>query len=242
MKNSYYIGNWKMNGSKNLVDDYVDILSKKNLPESSKIIICPPFTLLDYAESNFNKMKNIELGAQNISSVTNGANTGSISAELVSPYCRYIIIGHSEIREKGETNKEIQAKLKLCSEYNLIPIVCIGEKIFNKNLDNTLEFVEQQLESIYQNINFKNIIIAYEPVWAIGNDKFCDPERASKVLEFIHNKAKILNNQIDTSVIYGGSVNIDNYKKYLEKQNINGLLIGRSSLDPQTFYKIINNS
>ena len=124
----------------------------------------------------------------------------------------------------------------------MIPIVCIGEKIFNKNLDNTLEFVEQQLESIYQNINFKNIIIAYEPVWAIGNDKFCDHERASKVLEFIHNKAKILNNQIDTSVIYGGSVNIDNYKKYLEKQNINGLLIGRSSLDPQTFYKIINNS
>ncbi len=242
MKNSYYIANWKMNGSKNLVDDYADILSKSNLPESSNIIICPPFTLLDYAESNFNKMKSIELGAQNISSATNGANTGSISAELVSPYCSYTIIGHSEIREKGETNKEIQAKLKLSSEYNLIPIVCIGEKIFNKNLDNTLEFVEQQLESIYQNINFKNIIIAYEPVWAIGSDKFCDPERASKVLEFIHNKAKILNNQIDTSVIYGGSVNLDNYKKYLEKQNINGLLIGRSSLDPQTFYKIINNS
>ncbi len=242
MKNTYYIANWKMNGSKNLVDDYTDILIKSDVPQSSKIIICPPFTLLDYAKTNFNKMNNIELGAQNISSSTHGANTGDISAKLVSPYCNYIIIGHSEIREKGDTNKEIQTKLKLCFENNLIPIVCIGEKLFNKNLDNTLDFIKQQLEAIYLNINFKNIIIAYEPVWAIGNDKFCDPERANKVLGFIHNKAKLLNNQIDTSVIYGGSVNLDNYKNYLEKQNINGLLIGRSSLDPQAFYKIINNS
>ena len=242
MDNTYYIANWKMNGSKNLVDQYIKHSSKYPTPKSSSIILCPPFTLLDYSKNKLPQNSAIQLGAQNISSVINGPHTGDVSAELIQPYCNYVIIGHSEVRQKGETELDIQKKLDLSSEYNLLPIVCVGEKEYDSNIDSSLQIINLQIKSIFKKLKVKKLIIAYEPVWAIGSDNYCNPERANEISEYILNETKKINNKISTTVIYGGSVNQTNYNDYLNKPNINGLLLGRASLEPDTFYKIIFNS
>jgi len=242
MKNKYYIANWKMNGTNDLVDQYSEYSSKNDISAFTSIILCPPYTLLDYSNQKFNENEFLKIGAQNISNNNNGAHTGDISIELVKPYCQYVIIGHSERRQKGETKFQIIEKLNLCSVNNLIPIVCVGENNFENNINLALETITPEIEYIVRNFKNNNLIIAYEPIWAIGNDNFCDPQRAETISKNIYKIARSINPSIDLTIIYGGSVNDDNSKDYISQPHINGLLIGRASLNAKTFYKIISNT
>jgi len=220
------IANWKMNPStlaeaKNLFNKF------KNLD----VVICPSFCYLDSkirpAGARF------ILGAQNCHWEEKGAYTGEISPKMLESLgVKYVIIGHSERRiHFQETDEIINKKLKTALEFGLIPILCIGEK----EGEDAKAIVEKQLNEDLKEIaedDIKKIIIAYEPVWAIGTGNFCEAEKAKETLEFIRGR-------INNKILYGGSVNSKTSADYM-KSGFDGLLVGGASLDAEEFAKIVN--
>ncbi len=228
MKNKpLIIANWKMNPS---TPAEVKKLFK-GLKELDAVI-CPPFCFLE-AKIRPSGAK-FKLGAQNCHWEEQGAFTGEISPKMLRGLgVEYVIIGHSERRiHFRETDEMINKKLKAALRFNLIPVLCIGEK----EGEDAQTVVEKQLEADLKEIfedNLKKIILAYEPVWAIGTGNFCDPQKAEKVLNFI--KGKMTN-----KVLYGGSVNSKISKSYLEV-GFDGLLVGGASLNIEEFTGIMKN-
>jgi len=234
------------------VDEAVEMA--KTLKESLKnvkdvdIAICPPFTSL-YPVYKVIEGSNIYLGAQNLWYEPEGAYTGEISPVfLVDVGCRYVIIGHSERRkyfeEKGNL---IASKIKSALEFKLLPIVCIGETLEQRERNETLEVLKTQFDEAFNSLNedtFTNIVIAYEPVWAIGTGKTATPETAEESHKFIRSliKAKYSSKIADTSrILYGGSVKAGNIGEIIKKEDIDGALVGGASLDPDSFSQIIQN-
>tara|TARA_B100000965_G_scaffold317740_1_gene278351 strand:+ start:218 stop:970 length:753 start_codon:yes stop_codon:yes gene_type:complete len=244
--NIYFIANWKMNG--NLADinksRSVIKLSKLKKYEKKKIIYCPPFTLLNIF---YNKVKNsnISIGAQNCHTKTEyGAFTGSINAKLIkSTGAKYIILGHSENRSSGETDSIINEKIHSALKENLKIIFCIGEKLSDKRKKNTIKILRKQINNGLKGIKkFNNIIVAYEPVWAIGTG--ITPQN-SELIKNIKNIKKIftkLKKSINIKILYGGSVDPKNSKELAKLKEINGFLIGGSSLNTKKFIDIIKKS
>ena len=214
------IANWKCNPNSFLKarNLFYDI---KKIKTNNLIVICPSFVHFNIFKFQINNK--IKAGAQDVF-YKEGAFTGKISASMLKDYkIKYVIIGHSEIRALGETDEQINKKIKSALDHELIPILCVGEK---KDED-----VKKILESQLKNIISKKIIIAYEPVWAIGTGKFCSSEKANKVLEFIKKRFK-------NKIIYGGSVNGNVIKNY---SNFDGVLVGSASLNSKEFIKIVKN-
>ena len=218
------IANWKCN-PKTLAE------AKKlfNAVKNTKAVICPPFVYLPFLKYEF-------LGAQDCHYEQSGAFTGEVSPKMLKDLgCKYVIIGHSERRiHFKETDEMINKKLKAALKVGLIPILCIGEK----KGENVQKVISNQLKKDLANIPKKDlakIIIAYEPVWAIGTGDFCKPEKAKKALNFIKNK--LPNNK----VLYGGSVNSKIAENYT-KIGFDGLLVGSASLNSKEFVKIIKNA
>lgn len=216
------IANWKMN-PKSLAEakGLFDRVKRTNA------IICPPFVYL--SELSYDK-----LGAQDCFWEQAGAYTGEVSPKMLKSLgVKYVIIGHSERRALGETEKIIEKKLRAALKAGLIPILCIGEK----KGENAKKVISRQLK----NKNLKGAIIAYEPVWAIGTGNFCSAEKAGKTRQFIcsilNSKFKIQNSKI----LYGGSVNSKIAGDYI-KVGFDGLLVGRASLDAKEFIKIVKNA
>ncbi|MQG07309.1 MAG: triosephosphate isomerase [SAR202 cluster bacterium] len=242
MNNNIYIANLKMNGNIQLIDKYINLF--KNYNGNELIILCPPFTLLDYSSNKIKTQKSIlTLGAQNIHHETEGPYTGEISANLIKSYSKYSIIGHSERRLNGETNEIITKKIISCLKNNIKPILCVGEYNYLDNANETFKIIEDQLTSLKNIVSDSklSLLIAYEPVWAIGNNNSCDPDRAGEIANFIKGfVASNTNNEIN--ILYGGSVDDKNHQGYLKQKNINGLLVGTASLDPTKFYNIVNNN
>ena len=242
MNNNIYIANLKMNGNIQLIDKYINLF--KNYNGNELIILCPPFTLLDYSSNKIKTQKSIlTLGAQNIHHETEGPYTGEISANLIKSYSKYSIIGHSERRLNGETNEIITKKIISCLKNNIKPILCVGEYNYLDNANETFKIIEDQLTSLKNIVSDSklSLFIAYEPVWAIGNNNSCDPDRAGEIANFIKGfVASNTNNEIN--ILYGGSVDDKNHQGYLKQKNINGLLVGTASLDPTKFYNIVNNN
>jgi len=252
------IGNWKCNPlrftqAQNLCRSIVLGLrkeAKKNRTkqcsfktknkEQVRIVICPPFVYInDLVALNKKLGANLEFGAQNCFWEESGAYTGEISPKMVKSLgCRYVIVGHSERRLYfNETNEIINKKLKISLRVGLTPILCIGESKKDEETGKTEEILKIQLQEGLKGVEngklVKNLIIAYEPVWAIGTGDFCDPEKASKALFFIRQRT-------NAKVLYGGSVNSKIAGEYL-KVGFDGLLIGGASLKAQEFIKIIKN-
>jgi len=233
-------GNWKMNGKlENLLE--IKKISNEFARSKIEIVICPPFTLLSAATKI---AKNIYLGAQNLHSESEGAFTGEISADmLVDLGVTYSIIGHSERRnEHNETNEIVARKVQISLEKKLQTIICIGETELQRKENSTLEILEQQLlGSLENNLNFENLIVAYEPIWAIGTGLIPKVSEISKIHDFIRVRLVELYgyNASNIPLLYGGSVNGSNAPEIFNINNVNGALVGGASLSFEKFAPII---
>ena len=244
--NMYFVANWKMHGNTADIDKSKSVIKLANLKKykNLKIIYCPPFTLLKTFFDKF-KNSNVFIGAQNCHSVSGyGAYTGSINAKLIKySGAKYIILGHSENRKFGETDKIINKKIHSALKENLKVIFCIGEKLSEKKKKNTYNILRKQLINGLKDIKkIENIIIAYEPVWSIGtgvvpkNSELTTNIRNIKKILYKFKKSKI------NKVLYGGSVNPNNAKELAKIKEINGFLVGGASLSPKKFIDIIKKS
>ena len=206
--------------------------------KNTEIVICPPFTLLSKLNESIKNTK-IKLGAQNLHFEEQGAYTGEISASMLKDVgCSYVILGHSERRQYfKETDNIINKKIKIALKNKLKVILCVGETLQQRNSNQTTKIIKNQLVRCLKNIkDMKNIVIAYEPIWAIGTGKNATPQQSEDVHKFIRNSLK--NKSI--RIIYGGSMKPDNAKELLSMPNIDGGLVGGASLDPKSFTKICN--
>ena len=233
-------GNWKMNGKlENLIE--IKKISNEFARSKIEIIICPPFTLLSAASEI---AKNVYLGAQNLHPESEGAFTGEISADmLVDLGVKYSIIGHSERRnEHNETNEIVARKVKISLEKKLQTIICIGETELQRKENSTLEILEQQLlESLANNTNSEKLIVAYEPIWAIGTGLIPEVSEISKIHDFLRVRLVELygSNASTIPLLYGGSVNGSNASEIFNVNNVNGALVGGASLSFEKFAPII---
>jgi len=234
------VGNWKMNPTSKKRAKVLFFKIEKELKKDPqilkkvKVVICPPFLYLPL----FLKRKSkISLGAQNVFFEEKGAFTGEISPRMLKGFgVEFVILGHSERRKYfGETDEMIEKKLKAVLKFNLKPILCIGETEKERKEGKTFKVLKRQLKVI-SNLKSKiqNLILAYEPVWAIGTKNPCDPEKAREVFVFLRRILK------KNKILYGGSVDSKNAKDYIEV-GFNGLLIGGASLNPKEFVQIIKD-
>lgn len=240
MREKYIIGNWKMNKtnkeSKELLSLFKDELDG-NLDKGIHVVVCPPYTSLETAANILNKT-NIELGAQNVHYAPNGAYTGEISVAMLNELgVKFCIVGHSERRAMFvETDKLVNLKIQELIKNGLIPVVCVGETLEQRESGSYKEFVQKQITEAFRNIdatNVVNCIIAYEPIWAIGTGKTATVEQAEDMCTYIRNVvSQLYNKQVSQNIciLYGGSVNINNSKDIMKAPNIDGALIGGASL------------
>ena len=240
-KYMYFIANWKMFGSLNSLkslDKFIKFFKNFKKNTYSKIIYCPPATLINPMIKKLKKTR-IQIGAQNCHENQNyGAFTGSINAKMLkSVGATYVIIGHSENRQKGETDKLINNKIKSALKSGLKVIFCIGETLKEKKTKKTKKLLSKQIKLGLNKIkNNKNIIIAYEPIWSIGSGLIPKKKELFETIRFIKKKAK------NFKVLYGGSVNPKNINSLNLINNIDGYMIGGASQDPKKFIDIIKKT
>ena len=195
-------------------------------------MICPPFIYLPL-------LKGLTLGAQDSYWEEKGAYTGEVSIAMLKEMgCKYVIIGHSERRKYfNETDEIVNRKVQTTLKAGLIPIVCIGETEEEREMDKTEGVLEEEIKQGLDKVDVSKIVIAYEPIWAIGTGNPCDVEEALRTKEIIQ---KMLSK--DIRILYGGSAKANNAEGYLKQAGFNGLLVGGASLDPKEFIKIVNIS
>ena len=232
---SFFVANWKLNGNFQFIDEFINNLS---LPKDNSkcVVICPTAIHLDYISKNKN---GFYVGAQNVSEHEEGAYTGEISVHSLSDLnVNFCIIGHSERRQIfQEKNEEINLKSERLIGNGLIPIICIGETLEQKEKGITKKVLEEQLiNSVSSSSNFENTIIAYEPVWAIGTGLTPTIEEIDETHRYIREHNDKLNKY---KILYGGSVKASNAKEITGLPNVDGALIGGASLRPQEFSMIL---
>jgi len=248
MRTKVIAGNWKMNndlrGTISLISELKKELNGKNF--EAEVIICPPFTSLETA-STLLKDSVIKLGAQNMYFEESGAFTGEVSgAMLKSVGCKYVILGHSERRTIfAESDQVINKKIKTAIRFGLKPIFCIGETLEEREKGITFNVVENQIQNGLKDLSendLSNLIIAYEPVWAIGTGRNATPQQAQEVHQFIRGLiSKLYSSNFARQLViqYGGSVKADNSKELLSQPDIDGALVGGACLKADSFIKII---
>ena len=237
----YFIANWKMFGglnSLNSLNKVIIFFKKFKKNKFVKIIYCPPNTLLESMSKKLKKTR-INIGAQNCHEQENyGAFTGSINPTMLKNVgAKYVIIGHSENRNNGETDKLINLKIKSALKAKLKVIFCIGETLNQKRKKMTKKILKNQIRLGLKKINNKkSILIAYEPIWSIGTGLVPKNDDLFETINFIKKKVK------DYKVLYGGSVNSDNVNQLKLVHNIDGFLVGGASQNPKKFIDIIKKT
>ena len=233
----FIAANWKMNLEKQSIEKFVNNLN--NFKFSNKVEAClfPPTIYIEFLNNLINKLP-LHVGGQNCHSKLSGAFTGETSSKfLVDTGCKYVILGHSERRMyNNETNADIKLQIKSALEVNLIPILCVGENLIDREKGCAREFVENQLLECLPK-NFDNLLVAYEPIWSIGTGKI---PNVSEIYEMHDHIKKIvsLNFKKNLRTIYGGSVNISNIQNILTVNQVDGVLIGGASLKVKEFLAI----
>ena len=239
-------GNWKMNKTRPEAKALIEELKPIAANATCGVIICVPFTNLETAVE-LTKGTNIKVGAENVHFKESGAYTGEISAAMLTEIgVEYVIIGHSERRQYfGETDETVNLRTKAALAAGLKPIVCVGELLWERECNITNEVIARQLKLDLWGVTeeeLKNVVIAYEPVWAIGTGKTATAEQAEEVCELIRMCLKTLYTleaATGVTIQYGGSMNDANAAELLAKTNVDGGLIGGASLVPEKFAKII---
>ncbi len=240
-------GNWKMFKTGPEAVETTDRLVKLlSTTIDVDVMIAPPFTALALV-SDMLKKTPISLGAQNLFWEAEGAFTGEISASmLVSAGCRYVIVGHSERRQYfGETDETVNKKIKAAVKNDLIPVMCIGESETERESKETFSVLDRQVQKGLKGFSadeMETLVIAYEPIWAIGTGKTATADQAQEIHLFLREMlGKKFGNKLAKSlrILYGGSVKPDNITDLMTMPDIDGALIGGASLEPETFSKIV---
>jgi len=234
---SFFVANWKLNGNLQFIDQFISNISLPNA-NSKCVVICPTAIHLDYLSKNKN---GFYVGAQNVSEHEEGAYTGEISVRsLVETNVNFCIVGHSERRQIfKEKDQDINLKSERLIANNVIPIICIGETLEQKEKGITNTVLEEQLmNSIPSSSTFENTIIAYEPVWAIGTGLTPTIEEIDETHRFIRDHNDKFNKY---KILYGGSVKASNAREITDLANVDGALIGGASLKSEEFTKIIQD-
>ena len=246
MRKKIIAGNWKMNLDINESKQLIENIKNSEFDKNKEVIIFPPYVSLQLAEEEL-KDTDIKLGAQNLCQYDDGAYTGEVSAKMLKAIgVDSVLVGHSERRTIfSENDQVINTKVKQGLENGLRVVLCLGESEDIREEAKHEEFVKEQILKGLDKIEAKvgQLIIAYEPIWAIGTGKTCDPKDAEKMCKFIREQIASLYGQEfaeKTRILYGGSVKPENAKELLEKENIDGALVGGASLDSKKFLDIIN--
>jgi triosephosphate isomerase len=250
MRKTIIAGNWKMNMTTIEAGDLVEgILEKTDGVDNVEIVVAPPFTALEAVRETIGSAP-IGLSAQNVHWEESGAHTGEISCEMLSDIgCEWVIIGHSERRQYfGETDETVNKRTKAALSAGLKTIVCVGETLEEREAEKTFAVIESQLTGGLAGIgenDFQKIVIAYEPVWAIGTGKTATKEQAQEIHAFIRNWLKdnvSAGVAESTRILYGGSVKPGNAGELLGEPDIDGALVGGASLKADDFSAIIRAS
>ncbi len=240
-------GNWKMNTT---VSEAIELVNEMGpgLEEIDNVdkVICPPFISLA-AVGGLIKESSIKLGAQNIYSAERGAYTGEISPLMLADLCEFVIIGHSERRQYfNETGEIVNKKIRAALRAGLKPILCIGERLEENEAGRTKEVVTEQLRSSLANVDYPDgLVVAYEPVWAIGTGKAATGEQANETIGLIRrNISKLYDKESaqNTLILYGGSVTADNTVEFMQQPEIDGALVGGASLNAAQFVSIVKQT
>jgi len=250
MRKLIIAGNWKLNNTTQEAIELVTFL-KREVSDITNvdIVVCPVSTALSDVQDVINE-SNIMLGAQNVYWEDSGAFTGEVSALLLKDIgVKYVIVGHSERRQYfGETNETVNKKIKAVLTHGLTPIVCVGEVLQEREDNKTFDVIEQQCTAGFSGLSSEEIgkiIIAYEPVWAIGTGKTASPDQAQEVHKFIRDLlTKLFNENVAQTIRiqYGGSVKPENSAELMSQPDIDGALVGGASLKGDSFSDIIKNS
>jgi triosephosphate isomerase len=238
-------GNWKMyktvHEARGFAETLIGRLKAVSTAELPDIVICPPYTVLNALhELLVREHPPIVLGAQNVESRDEGAYTGEISLRMLMDFdVRYVIIGHSERREYyHETDESVNAKIGAALRHGLTPIICVGESLQQREAAQTDAWVQKQVNAAlvgFSEEQRRKVLFAYEPIWAIGTGKVCEAPEANRVIGLIRQVVGIL----ETRILYGGSMKPDNVEGLMAQPEIDGGLVGGASLDPESFFKLI---
>lgn len=241
MRRPMVVGNWKMNASieastallNGLASNWVGV-------HNAEVAVCPPYPYLAKA-AELLEQSNIAYGAQDVSEHESGAYTGQVSAEMLLDFgCKYVIVGHSERREyQSESSELVAAKFEAAVKKGLMPILCVGETLTEREQDKTFDVIGMQLRAVIDQCGLSGVakgVIAYEPVWAIGTGKSATPEMAQEVHAYIR---EVLGPEGEhTAILYGGSVKPDSAAALFGQQDIDGALVGGASLKVDDFLAI----
>ena len=239
MRKIVIAGNWKMYKTQAEALEFLQGFKSEldNTPDDREIVLCVPFTDLDSLSKTLHGSR-IQIGAQNVHWETEGAYTGEIAAPMLTEVgVRYVVVGHSERRQYfGETDETVNLRLKAAQKAGLIPILCVGETKQQRDAGDIESHIFSQLAKSLVDVDQTNLVIAYEPIWAIGTGDTCAPAEANRVIGLIRSKLSNPNVPIQ----YGGSVKPDNVDEVMAQPEIDGALVGGASLEAKSFARIVN--
>lgn len=237
-----------MNGSRASIDALLAGLITGIAGTQSEVVVCPPFVFLAHVRKIIQN-GTISLGAQNINASSGGAFTGEVSAAMVKEFgCRYVIVGHSERRTLyGESDAVVAEKFKACLAADVIPILCVGETLQERDGKMTEEVITAQLKAVLNSVGidgFRQALIAYEPIWAIGTSVSATAAQAEEVHRLIRSQLSAADSGVaqQIRILYGGSVKADNAAELFRQENVDGALVGGASLDAQEFTNICRSA
>ena len=245
MRKKIIMGNWKMNGNSNTAKLLSSVIDEDASIDKTDVVIFPSFPYLPIVSN----VKNIAYGAQDVSLHDNGAYTSEVSASMLADLgCKYVLVGHSEKRQyHNESNKNVAKKAKMLLEKNITPVICIGETLEQRESGLLRSTLKNQLEILFEylsNDEILSIIVAYEPVWAIGTGKVALTNQVQEVHEYIRSLLKTRSEKMAdvVRIVYGGSMKPSNASELLSLKDVDGGLIGGASLISEEFLEIIKQA
>jgi triosephosphate isomerase len=244
MREKLIAANWKMYKNPDEARTFIEDFIKKIPPQNQKNIFIFPSAICIDAVKHAAKNSNLIIGAQNIYPEKEGAFTGETSPAMIKQMgCHTVLIGHSERRSLfGETNEFLAKKIKAVQELNLVPMYCVGESLQERKSGKTFEVLKTQLTEGLKLFDRKHLILAYEPVWAIGTGEVATPEQAQEAHKYIREQLKQITGQSSYKILYGGSVKPENAPELIKQPDIDGFLVGGASLKVESFAQICQSA